>query len=175
MKNKYLFSIVILTLFLIILIGNVNATNISILSGTSQTLGGNQTYRTVYLSNGAAININASIGYLNITANNITIDNTSRINGVGLSNFTGGVGSGSGGTIGQGPGNGTGGSAASVSGGAGAGYGGAGGSGYLTGGGGVAYGSNSTFYERTMGSGGGGGGFTRFGMCCVRWSPLPCQ
>jgi len=128
--------------------------NLTITSGTT-ILGGDVTYNNVYVASGAILEINESIGYLNITAYNITIEGT--IEGEGKSNNTGGAGgsspadsSGGSGSEGVGYDGGNGGAGgtkafyppSSVGGGAGAGL----------------YGSETSRLDFSLSSGGGGGG-----------------
>ncbi len=72
--------------------------NLTISSGTT-ILGGNKLYNQVYIDVDAILEINSTIGYLNITAYNVTI--FGNVTGTGKSNNTGGASGGSGGALGS--------------------------------------------------------------------------
>lgn len=147
-----------------------------VVDGTTVTLGGDLVYDYVYVSPTGIININSTIGYLNITAvYNITIEGL--INGTGAG-FTGGDGAICGASCIDGglPGDGTGaggggtGDGTGAGGGGGAGHANGGGTGGGTGagGGGSSYGSQSNITNYTLGSGGGGGGASGSGLTSSR-------
>jgi hypothetical protein len=144
-RTKIFGMIIFLVISIFSFLSLVSAVDLIINSGTT-TVGGNQNYETVYVASGATLQVDSSIGWLNITATNITILGT--LNGLGMSNNTGG-------TAGGGGSPGGGGGTAPGSGGTGGGGGSVGG--YLL-----------------PGIGGGGGGASAFqtGNQTLRNSPL---
>ena len=138
----------------------ITGNDLTVASGQTVTLGGNNdTYDVVWVQTGGILQVNSTIGYLNLTANNITIDGT--VNGNSI--ITSGTGAGAGGATYES------GICTFIGGPGGAGHyavGGAGGqsSAYGYGGaGGIAYGDNSSIFVLTNGSKGANGGVSRFG------------
>lgn len=159
-RTKIFGMILFLVISILSFLSLASATDLIINSGTT-ILGGNNNYTNVYVAPGAILQVDSSIGWLNITATNITIMGT--INGNAMSNNTGGGGGGTGGG-GSSPG-----SAGSQGIGNGGGGGGGGGGGWWfctagAGGGGggaspIQTGNQTTRYDLTStGAGGGGGG-----------------
>lgn len=120
-------SRVILSLTIILsMVALVSAADLTLTSGQNITLGGGNSYGVVFVASGSYINVNGTIGYLNLTATtNITIMPGAWIIGTANGNGTGGGGGspGSGGSNGQNGGQGV------FSLGNGAGFGGGGGDG----------------------------------------------